>query len=159
MNGKLLDLLARERVPYDLISHPRAYTAQERAAACHISGHALAKVVVVHDPDDDWHALAVLPAAARLDVFALREVTGRPRLRLADERALARLFPDCEVGAVPPFGRLLGGLEVYLDGALTAQEMLVCDAGRHGEDLRLPMRDYLRIERPEVLPLAVKPAA
>src|SRR5437867_120321 len=102
MNTRLGDALAREGVRFDLIHHSTAYTAQKRAAACHISGHTLAKVVVVRDSEDDWFGLAVLPAASPLDVMALRELTGRPGLRLATETEFSRLFPDCAVGAIPP---------------------------------------------------------
>jgi Ala-tRNA(Pro) deacylase len=154
VNTRLSEVLAHEGVRVDLIRHRTAYTAQERAAVCHISGHTLAKVVIVHDAADDWFGLAVLPAASSLDVMALREWTGRPGLRLATETEFSRLFPDCPVGAIPPFGRLYGGLDVFLDGSLAECPELVCDAGAHDEELRMPMTEYLRIERPEVVPLA-----
>jgi len=107
------------------------YTAQERAAACHVSGRLLAKVVVVHDPGDDWFALAVLPASARLDLLNLREAVDRPRLRLATEAQFARLFPDCDPGAMPPFGRMYQGLQVYLDSGLALGDQLVFPGGTH----------------------------
>ena len=153
MNPKLAELLAREYVTFEVIDHRNVYTAQERAAACHMSGRRLAKVVVVHDPEDDWFALVVLPASARLDLLHLREITGRSRLRLATEAQFARLFPDCEVGAMPPFGRMYQGLEVYLDSALARDAQLVFPGGTHHEEVRMAMGDYVRIERPAVLPL------
>lgn len=150
MNTTLAELLTREGVPFELIPHRDVYTAQERAAASHVSGRVLAKVVVVHDPTDDWFALAVVPASAYLDVLEFRERTGRPRLQLAPEATFARLFPDCDVGAMPPFGRLYGGLEVYLDGSLARRDELVFQGGTHHEEVKIPMRDYLRLERPAV---------
>lgn len=158
MNPKLRELLAREGARFEIIDHRNVYTAQERAAACHLPGRLLAKVVVVHD-DDDWFALAVLPASAHLDLLNLRETTGRPRLRLASEAEFSRLFPDCEIGAMPPFGRMYEGLEVYLDSGLAAGDELVFPGGTHHEEIRIPMREYLRIEQPEVAPLTVRPRA
>jgi Ala-tRNA(Pro) deacylase len=153
MINRVTEMLTREGATFDLIRHRRVITAQERAAACHISGRTLAKVVVVHDPTEDWFALAVVPAASLLDVVALREVTGRPRLRVAREPEFARLFPDCDIGAMPPFGRLYGGLEVFMDHGLAEAHELVCEAGAHDEELRMPMSEYLRIERPDIAAL------
>lgn len=158
MNARIRELLAREGVPYEIIPHREVYTAQERAAACHISGRVLAKVVVLRDEDADWFALAVLPAAARLDLARLRRATGRPGLALATEDHLARLFPDCDVGATPPFGRPYG-LEVYLDAGLADAAEMVFPGGTHREDVRIAMRDYLRVERPIVSLAVIQQAA
>ncbi len=155
MNARIHELLTREAVPFELIEHRDVYTAQERAAVAHVSGRLVAKVVLVRD--GEWHAMVVLPASTRVDLPALRRATGRPSLELAGETALARLFPDCEVGAMPPFGRLYG-LSVYLDSALAESPEMVFPAGSHHEEVRMPMRDYLRIERP-VVSLAVTPHA
>lgn len=159
MNPTLREMLTREGARFEVIQHPVVYTAQERAAVCHIPGRRVAKVVVVRDADDEWCALAVLPASARLDIVNLRELTGRPRLRLARENEFTRLFPDCEIGAVPAFGRVYGGLDVYLDLGLAACDEIVFEAGTHSEEVRIPMRDYVRIERPEIVPLAILPRA
>lgn len=159
MNEKLRSLLSREGVPFEVLPHREVYTAQERAAACHVSGRALAKVVVIHDPADGWYALAVLPAAAHLDLSGLRALTGRPGLRLARETEFARLFPDCDVGAMPPFGSLYGSLPVFLDRALAERAELVFEAGTHREEVRMPTREYLRLERPQVVSLALAASA
>jgi Ala-tRNA(Pro) deacylase len=159
MNPRLAEMLEREHVPYEIVRHAAVYTAQERAAAAHISGRRLAKVVVVRDEEDDWFALAVLPASAWLDILTFREITGRPRLRLAREEEFARLFPDWEVGTVPAFGRMYGGLPVYLDRSLAACEELVVEGGSHHEEVRIPMSAYLRLERPEIVALTMPRAA
>jgi Ala-tRNA(Pro) deacylase len=156
MMTNLTEMLDREGVRFDVIRHRSAFTAQERAAACHLSGRTVAKVVVVHDEIDDWFGLAVLPAASYLDVVALREITGRPHLRLAREAEFARLFPDCDIGAMPPFGHVYGGLDVFVDESLAHARELVCEAGKHTEELRMPMEAFLRIERPDVAPLAAR---
>ena len=153
MNRKLQDMLTREDVPFELVHHREVYTAQERAAVCHIAGRMLAKVVVVHDPTDDWFALAVLPAPAYLDVIALRELTGRPHARLAHEAEFARLLAGCDVGAMAPFGRLWSGIEVFLDRALAVSRDIVFEAGTHDEEVRMDMADYVRVARPEVAAL------
>lgn len=155
MNARVRKLLAVEGVPFEVLEHRDVFTAQERAAAAHVSGRLVAKVVVVRD--GEWHGMAVLPAAARVDLAALRRATGRPSLELAGESELASLFPDCEVGAMPPFGRLYG-LPVYLDSTLAERPEMVFAGGSHHEEVRMPMRDYLRVERP-VVSLAVTPHA
>ena len=155
MNAQVHELLTREAVPFEVIEHRDVYTAQERAAAAHISGRLVAKVVVVRD--GEWHAMVVLPAAGRVDLPALRQATGRPGLELAGETELARLFPDCDVGAMPPFGRLYG-LPVYLDSTLAERPEMVFPGGSHHEEVRMPMHEYLRIERP-IVSVAVTPHA
>jgi Ala-tRNA(Pro) deacylase len=159
MNQKLGELLRRENVHFEILAHRDVYTGQERAAACHLSGRVLGKVVVVQDPADDWYALVLLPAAARLDLPKLRELTGRPGIQTAREADFARLFPDCEVGAMPPFGRLYGGLPVYVDRSLAQRSDVVFEAGTHHEEVRMPMREYLRIEQPQIAALTVVSAA
>lgn len=151
MISRLAEMLTREGVRFDVIGHPEVYTAQERAAACHVTGRTLAKVVVVRD--GDWCAMAVLPAARRLDLRHFGRLTGRYGLTLAREVEFSKLFPDCDVGAMPPFGRLWG-LDVYLDSALAAAEELVFEGGTHREEIRMPMTDYVRIECPTITSLA-----
>jgi Ala-tRNA(Pro) deacylase len=140
-------MLVREHTRFEVVPHREVYTAQERAATCQISGRRLAKVVVVRD--EDWFSLAVIPAPAHLNLPQLRTLTGRPRLRLAREDEFARLFPDCDTGAMPPFGRLYG-LGVFLDSSLADEPELVFEAGTHREEIRMPMGDYLRVEHPEI---------
>ena len=154
MDPELREMLTREGVRFEVISHRDVYTAQERAAACHIPGRQVAKVVVVRD--GDWYAMTVLPASAKLDVQKLREAARRPSLAVAREAEFLRLFPGCEAGAMPPCGRMYG-LDVYLDGSLAGQDEMIFEGGTHHEEVRMPMRDYLRIERPSILPLALTP--
>jgi Ala-tRNA(Pro) deacylase len=151
MNDRLSASLSRANARFTVITHPAVYTGQERAAVCGISGRRLAKVVVVRD--GDWFGLAVIPAAAHLDVEGLRTLTGRPQLGLARERDFAPLFPDCEPGAMPPFGRLYG-MSAFLDAALADQPELVFEGGTHHEEVRMPTQEYLRLERPVIAPVA-----
>lgn len=151
MNAKLAEILKREVMQFEVIAHPEAYTAQERAARCHVPGWRLAKVVVVRD--GDWFAMAVLPASVYLDLPEFRAITRRPDLALASEAELARLFPDCDVGAMPPFGRLYG-MPVYMDRALAAGPDLLFEGGTHREEVRMPTSDYMRVAQPVIAPLA-----
>jgi Ala-tRNA(Pro) deacylase len=149
-------MLRRKKARFEVITHPEVYTAQERAAACGITGRRLAKVVVVRDRD--WFGLAVVPAAAHVDFDQLRALTGRPQLTLAREGELTTLFPDCEPGAMPPFGRLYG-LSVLLDISLVEEPELAFEGGTHREEIRMPMDEYLRIEEPVIASLAAAPRA
>ncbi len=157
MNPRLAETLTREGVRFEVVNHREVYTAQERAAACHITGRRLTKVVVVRD--GDWFAIALLPATAYLDLPALRRLTGRPRLTLATEAEFARLFPDCEVGAMPPFGHLYGGIPVFVDRNVAEQSELIFEAGTHHEEVRVPTGQYLKLENPSIMTLAAMPQA
>jgi Ala-tRNA(Pro) deacylase len=156
MIAELRELLTREGAPFEVISHREVYTAQERAATCHVPGRRFAKVVIVRD--GAWYAMAVLPATAQLDLLELRRQTRRYALAMASEDDFAGLFPDCEIGAMPPFGRIFG-LPVYLDLAFAAGDEIVFESGTHREEVRLPMAAYIRVERPAIAPLARVPLA
>jgi len=153
---ELRELLTREGAPFEVIGHREVYTAQERAATCHIPGRRLAKVVIVRD--GDWYAMAVLPATARLGLSELRRRTRRYELAVANEADFKGLFPDCEIGAMPPFGRVFG-LPVYLDRAFAAGDEMIFESGTHREEVSMPMAEYIRVERPAIATLARVPLA
>ena len=98
----IVELLKRERIPYTWFRHKPTYTAQEEAAASHIRGHSWAKVVICML--DEQPVQAVLPAHYVIDLEQLRVLAGAATMRLAREDELAVLYPDYEVGAMPPFG-------------------------------------------------------
>ena len=156
MIAELRELLTGEGAPFEVISHREVYTAQERAATCHVPGRRLAKVVIVRD--GAWYAMAVLPATAQLDLSELRRRSRRSNLAVAGEDDFKGLFPDCEIGAMPPFGRIFG-LPVYLDRAFAAGDEIVFESGTHREEVSMPMRAYVRVERPAIAPLARVPLA
>jgi Ala-tRNA(Pro) deacylase len=151
---ELRELLTREGAPFEVIGHREVYTAQERAAACHVPGRRLAKVVIVRDTDG--YAMTVLPATARLDLPELRRRSRRYDLTLASEGELERLFPGCEIGAMPPFGRVFG-LPVYLDRGFASGVEMVFESGTHREEVSMPMAEYVRVERPAIATLARVP--
>lgn len=148
---RLKEYLDGHNVKYVAISHSPAYTAQEVAASAHVPGKELAKSVIVRI--DGNLAMAVLPASYKVDFESLREVTGATRVELAREREFKGLFPDCEPGAMPPFGNLYD-LPVYVANVLAEDEEIVFNAGSFTELMKLPYSDYARLVHPKVLHFA-----
>jgi len=145
---KLKEFLDREKVKYVSIIHSTAYTAQEVAASAHITGRELAKTVIVEL--DGKMAMAVLPANRKIVLQDLREVTGSDEVKFASEEEFRKMFPDCETGAMPPFGNLYG-MDVYVAEALTRNEEIAFNAGSHTEVLRLRYHDFERLVHPRVV--------
>lgn len=150
ISARLKHLLDDNRVSYSTLPHSKAYTAQAAAAVMHISGKEIAKTVVLQAGED--FVLAVLPATYHVDLRKLSAVAGK-ELRLASEADFISRFPDCEPGAMPPFGRLYG-LPVYVDSSLAADEHIVFDAGTHREAVRLRYADFERLTQPVVADFA-----
>lgn len=144
----LRDFLNENGVKYVTISHSPAFTAQEIAALAHIKGHDMAKTVMVKL--DDEMAMAVLPASYQVDLEALEEATGARRAAIATEQEFKGRFPQCEAGAMPPFGNLYG-MDVYVDTELSADDEIAFNAGSHTELVRLAYDDFARLVRPRVL--------
>ncbi len=145
---KLKEFLDREKVKYESISHSQAYTAQQAAASAHIPGQELAKTVMVKV--DGEMAMAVLPASYQVDFHLLKEVTGADEVELASEEEFKDLFPQCEVGAMPPFGNLYD-MDVYVAERLEEDEEIAFNAGSHTELIRMSYGDFKRLVQPKVL--------
>lgn len=148
---RLQNMLDAQGVRYVTLRHSPAFTAQEVAASSHISGHNLAKTVVVML--DDEMAMVVLPASMRVNFDLLSEMTGHDDVRLASEAAFASRFPGCELGAIPPFGNLYQ-MQVYMSPLLTGHYWITFCAGTHTELIRMAWVDYERIAQPELVSLA-----
>jgi Ala-tRNA(Pro) deacylase len=146
---KLKDFLDTHGVKYVVISHSRAYTAQEIAASAHVPGKELAKTVMVKV--DGKLAMVVMPASHTIDFDLLKKQTGAKNVHLATEEEFMQKFPDCEVGAMPPFGNLYD-VEVYVSGKLADDEEIAFNAGSHTELIRLPYADFTTLVKPKVLP-------
>jgi len=144
---KLKEFLDKEKVKYVSIVHSPAFTAQEIAAAAHVPGRELAKTVILHL--DGKTAMAVLPANRKIILEDLRQAAGVEEVRFATEDEFKQLFPDCEVGAMPPFGNLYG-MDVYVAASLAEDEEIVFNAGSHTELIRLAYRDFERLVKPKV---------
>lgn len=148
---KLRAFLDEHHVKYVTIGHSRAFTAQEVADSAQIPGKELAKTVIVRL--DGRPAMVVLPAPERIDLDALRDATGAESVELASEEEFSSLFPNCEVGAMPPFGNLWD-MPVFVDQHLREDERIAFNAGSHTELVQLPYADFERLVKPTVLMLA-----
>jgi Ala-tRNA(Pro) deacylase len=145
---KLTEFLDQNHVKYVIIKHSKAYTAQEVAASAHIPGRAMAKVVMVEL--DGSLAMAVLPANRKIVLQDLREVTGSDDVRFATEDMFKDHFPDCEIGAMPPFGNLYG-VEVFVALALVSNTEIAFNAGSHEEIIKMAYADFERLVKPYVV--------
>jgi Ala-tRNA(Pro) deacylase len=141
------------RVKYVTIKHSPAFTAMEVAAAAHVPGKELAKTVIVKL--DGRMAMAVLPASHRIVFDMLTQATGVRRAELTDEREFAALFPECEPGAMPPFGNLYG-MDVLVADTLAEDEEIAFNACSHSELVRMPYKEFARLAQPKVLKFTAK---
>lgn len=149
---RLKDFLDEHQVKYVVISHSRAFTTQEIAAQTHIPGKELAKTVIVEI--DGRTAMAVLPGSQKVDLDLLRDAVGAERVTLAKEAAFRDRFPECDLGAMPPFGNLYG-MPVYVADSLTEDEEIAFNAGSHDQLVKMAYRDFERLVQPEVMRFAV----
>jgi len=134
-------------IPYMVIRHSKAYTAQEVAHAAHVPGKELAKTVMVKI--DDNLAMAVLPAIFNVDFELLREASGAKVVMLAGEEDFQQMFPECEIGSMPPFGNLYG-IETYVAQSLVENEDICFSAGSHSELVQMKFRDFQGLVEPKV---------
>ncbi|HEX7124234.1 MAG TPA: YbaK/EbsC family protein [Thermodesulfobacteriota bacterium] len=146
LTERLRRFLDEQRVNYQLLPHREAFTAQEVAQASHVPGRELAKALVVRE-DGARYLMVVLPAPCRIDLAALGRERGTRKLSLASEGEIAELFPDCETGAMPPFGNLYN-LPVYVDACLPRSADVFFRAGNHHEVVRMGYPDFERLVQP-----------
>lgn len=147
LNPRTRSFLEAQKVGFATLPHRAAYTAQGVAAASHVTGWHVAKVVVVDS--DTGPLMVVLPASCRLDLQRFAQRTGKAGLTLAPESEVEKLFPDCAPGAMPPFGQLYG-LPVFVDACLAQSPEIVFQAGSHHEVVRMLYADYQRLVAPVV---------
>ena len=144
---RLKEFLDSHRIKYVSIVHSPAYTTQEVAASAHIPGREMVKTVMVKIEGE--MAMAVLPSNRKVVMQDLREITGCDDVKLAGEAEFQDLFPDCEIGAMPPFGNLYG-MEVYAAPSLEADEQIAFNAGTHTEVIKMAYADFARLVEPNV---------
>ncbi len=150
---RLKEFLDANNVKYTTISHSRAFTAQETATSAHIARKELAKTVMVKI--DGKMAMAVIPASCNVDLELLKNVTNSSTIELADEKEFQNLFPDCEVGAMPPFGNLYQ-MEVFVADSLSEDEEFAFNAGTHRELIKTSYNDFERLVKPKVAKFSVE---
>jgi Ala-tRNA(Pro) deacylase len=145
---KMKEFLDSRGIRYVSIKHSPAFTAQEVAASAHVAGRDFAKTVIVMI--GNRMGMVVLPAARRIVLSDLRELLDQPHLRLATEVEFRAAFPDCELGAMPPFGNLYG-MPVYVASALAEEPEIAFNAGSHTEIVKMAFADFDAAVRPIIL--------
>lgn len=147
---KLKKFLDSHDVKYVSMSHSPAYSAQMIAESAHIAGKELAKTMIVRI--DDRFAMAVLPASYRVHLGHLKVEVAASHAELATETEVENLFPDCERGAMPPFGNLYD-LDVYVAEQLTEDEEIAFSAGSHTELVKMSYKDFESLVKPKITAL------
>ena len=144
-------LLKQEGIPYEKHLHASAYSAQQLANAEHVSGYMVAKPVIVRGAAG--YAMCVVAAPKHLDLTRVADALHEQDVRLATEEEMARLFPNCELGAEPPIGPAFG-MKTVMDAQLQEDEFLIMQAGTHHEAIKLRREDWQRVSEATVAPIA-----
>ncbi len=144
---KLVEFLDSNQIKYVNVTHSTSFTAQDVAQSAHIPGKEMAKSVVVWM--DGTMAMAVLPASSMIDFNKLKEEAGAKSVELASESEFKDRFPECEVGAMPPFGNLFD-IKVLVDKSLAEDKEISFNAGSHHELVRMAYADYERLTKPKL---------
>jgi Ala-tRNA(Pro) deacylase len=144
---KLKELLDEAKVSYEAYNHPLAYTAQEIAAQQHFSGKEMAKVVMLEV--DGKLFMGVIPGSRKINLNTAKASLAAKEVRLATEDEFISRFPECEIGAMPPFGNLFG-LPVIVDPALEKDEHIYFNAGNHMQTVRIKYRDFATLVKPQI---------
>ncbi|MCX6138562.1 MAG: YbaK/EbsC family protein [Ignavibacteriales bacterium] len=144
---RLKVFLDSHQIKYIVIMHSPAYTSLEIAALAHIPGKEVAKSVIVNA--DGKMLMVVLPASHMVDFNLLSVFTGAKNVELAGEQEFKHLFPECELGAMPPFGNLFT-MDVLVSETLAEDEMIAFNAGTHKELVKMTYRDFVQLVQPKV---------
>ncbi len=148
---KLRSVLEANHLAFTQTTHTAAFTAREVASVEHLPAREVAKTVVLFG--DGGFRMIVIPANKLVDFQEVRLALGLSHVRLATEEELSRLFPDCELGAMPPVGNIYD-MPVYLDSSLAAEPEIVFNAGTHREAIHMQTADYRRLVSPTVVALS-----
>ncbi|WP_421775040.1 aminoacyl-tRNA deacylase [Gracilimonas sp.] len=151
--NKLIDYLDENNKKYIVVKHSPVFTTQEVAASAHIPGKNMAKTVMVKV--DGTIMMVVLPSTHNVDFDSIKEAVGANEVELASEEEFEELFPDCELGAMPPFGNLYD-LETLVAESLTEDEEIAFNAGTHKELVKMNYRDFEELVEPKILPVGVR---
>lgn len=142
---QLKEILDSEKISYEILRHAEAYTAMEIAGALRMPGKVVAKTVIVKA--DGQTVMCVLPATHMLDFEKFKKIVNAEKVELMHEGEIARLFPQFEVGAEPPFGHL-SQMVVYVDKHLAENEEILINAGTHTDIVKLSWNDFLKLANP-----------
>jgi len=145
---KIRKYLDENDVHYEIIDHRVEYTAQRVAESIHIHGQEVAKTVIIK-VDGELH-MAVVSSSQMVDISFLQKIFGTKEIVLADEKDFEDIFPDCEVGAMPPFGNLYK-MKMFISEKLSTQQEFVFNAGSHGNLIKIRYYDYERLIHPMIV--------
>ncbi len=148
---RIIQYLYNNHIRYNIISHPASYTAQGTAHSAHISGKQIAKTVIIKI--DGVAKMMVIPGNLRVNLHMLKSIFWANRVELVSEDELKALFPDCEIGGMPPFGNLYG-IDVYVARELTKDNEIAFNAGNHRELIKMNYNDFARMVHPNVMEFA-----
>lgn len=149
---RLIDYLDQHDKKYVVIKHSTAYTAQEVAASAHIPGKNMVKTVMVKA--DGNMKMVVLPSTYNVDLEAVKNTLKAEEVRLATEEEFETLFPDCELGAMPPFG-MFYDMDTLVAEVLTEDKEIAFNAGTHRELVKMRYDDYQEVVNPEIIKVGV----
>ena len=149
---RVTDLLKKSKTKHEVCEHTPVFSAQGLAAIEHESGKFVAKPVIVRA--GDRYIMCVLAAHRKVDLAKLKSQLKAKSVELADEDEIGKLFPDCELGAEPPFGNLYD-LDTVMDKALERDDHILFQAGTHGKAIRMSMADYRKLADPKVLDIGL----
>lgn len=150
---KLKDFLEANRVHYDIMPHLESHTAQQTAASVHVPGKEMAKTIMIKI--DGKTAMAVLPSNFKINFNQLRIALGCQECQLMSESEFSSVFPNCETGAMPPFG-VLWNMETYVSESLANNVYITFNAGNHHEAIRMTYMDYAGLVQPTTLKFSEK---
>jgi Ala-tRNA(Pro) deacylase len=139
--------LEQRHIPFQMLNHRPTYAAQRLAQVVQVPGGEVAKAVLLRA--DDGFVLAVLAATRGVNVDRVQELVGADNVELASEAECGDCFPDCELGAVPPFGSKYG-MRTLVDRSLSEDEEIVFEGNTHHEAIRMKFRDFMELEHPRL---------
>ncbi len=152
LTNRLKEFLDTNSIKYVIITHSQAFTANEIARTTHIPGKEMAKTIMVKI--DGKIAMIVLPASCKIDFVLLKQATGANDIVLASENEFKDMFPECEVGAMPPFGNIYG-IDVFVADSLTEDEEIVFNAGSHTDLVKMSYKDFTALVHPKIIKCTV----
>lgn len=150
---KLAEYLTSNHVQYKMIPHSEAYTASETSQVAHVSPRNLAKTVIVRTPEK--MIMVVVESDHQLDLKKLRKAIHESHLDIAKETEFTDEFPDCEMGAMPPFGNLYG-MEVFVSDVLAKDDRIAFNAGSHTELFEISFEDFKKLTKPKIIQVTDK---
>ncbi len=150
---KLTSYLDDNEIKYVVVKHSKAFTAQEVAASAHIPGKEMVKTVMVKVDDDI--KMVVLPSTHDVDFEAIKDKFSAENVELATETEFENMFPDCELGAMPPFGNLFD-MDTYVAEVLTEDKEIAFNAGTHKEVVKMDYKDFEDLVKPEIVSVGVR---